>query len=165
MIFRTASPLASKQLSPSLVSSSPYVHLARRCGFPDKVAYKQDVKFLFLENLHDGGEGQGQEITSFFVRRSVYLAFFGKPAGWRRKGGLGVSSSPNNEGPREALILSAGSGMDDIEEQQIAVEEFERREQKRLEEERLVRERLVWLEQERLEREWLEQEGSEQQTD
>ena len=48
---------------------------ARRCGLPSEDSYKRDAPLLFIQNMHR--EFSDQEITSFFVRRSVYLAFFG----------------------------------------------------------------------------------------
>ena len=33
---------------------------------------------LFISNLHDVSEEQGDAITLFFVHRSVYFAFFGR---------------------------------------------------------------------------------------
>ena len=51
----------------------------KRCGLPILRHHETDRKLLFIDNLHREVERQG--ITSFFIRRSVYLAFFGLPAG------------------------------------------------------------------------------------
>ena len=47
----------------------------QRCGLPSEDSYERDAPQLFIQNIHR--EPSDQEITSFFVRRSVYLAFFG----------------------------------------------------------------------------------------
>lgn len=49
-----------------------------RCGMPQTRAHEQDSPLLFLDRLHDDVE-VADNITSFFVRRCVYFAFFGKP--------------------------------------------------------------------------------------
>jgi hypothetical protein len=47
----------------------------RRCGLPNEDSYERDAPLLFIQNMHR--EFSDREITSFFVRRSVYLSFFG----------------------------------------------------------------------------------------
>lgn len=54
-----------------------------RCGTQLADAYRNDVKFLYMHNLHDERDEQGEDITSFFVLRSQYFAFFGKPTASR----------------------------------------------------------------------------------
>ena len=76
-MFSTAKPLRAEQLSPVLVSDDPNAS-GNRCGFPDEQAWEEDSKLLFLSNLHNARREQGEAITSFFVRRSIYFAFFGK---------------------------------------------------------------------------------------
>lgn len=51
-----------------------------RCGMPRTRTHKQDSPLLFLDRLHADDVGVADTITSFFVRRCVYFAFFGKPA-------------------------------------------------------------------------------------
>lgn len=51
-----------------------------RCGMPTTRTHKQDSPLLFLDRLHADDVGVTDMITSFFVRRCVYFAFFGKPA-------------------------------------------------------------------------------------
>ncbi|KAG4414646.1 hypothetical protein IFR04_012217 [Cadophora malorum] len=51
-----------------------------RCGLPDEEAHARDAGSLSIANLHVEVTEQGQSITSFFVRRSVYFAFFGRPS-------------------------------------------------------------------------------------
>jgi Protein of unknown function (DUF3723) len=76
-MFSAAMLLRSEQLSPVLASEDPSAS-GDRCRFPDEEAHEEDSKLLFINNLYNTGEGQGEAITSFFVRRSVYFAFFGK---------------------------------------------------------------------------------------
>jgi hypothetical protein len=52
----------------------------KRCGVPNLRDHDRDKLSLFLDTLHDTNEKQYPEMTSFFVRRSVYFAFWGKPA-------------------------------------------------------------------------------------
>ena len=42
--------------------------------------YTKDSESLFINHLHNVDEEQGEGLTSFFVRKSIYLAFFGKPS-------------------------------------------------------------------------------------
>jgi hypothetical protein len=160
--------------SPALVSDNPDAS-GNRCGFPDKDAQQEDSKFLFIPQLHNESDEQGEDVTSFFVRRSVYLAFFGKSVN------LGMDSNPNHsQSPRQGtqqtgFSASQGLGMgrsgqqrSDREELERAEaerrkqerQEQERREQERREQERREQERR---EQERLEQERLEQERREQE--
>jgi hypothetical protein len=50
----------------------------KRCGIPERGAYETDKSSVFIDKLHNTS-GNCDEMTSFFVRRSVYFAFFGKP--------------------------------------------------------------------------------------
>jgi hypothetical protein len=50
-----------------------------RCGMPRMRTHKQDTPLLFVDRLHAEVE-VADTITTFFVRRCVYFAFFGKPA-------------------------------------------------------------------------------------
>jgi len=51
-----------------------------RCGFPNKEEHARDRESLFITNFHVKSGKQGASVTSFFVRGSVYFAFFGRPA-------------------------------------------------------------------------------------
>ncbi|ELR06849.1 hypothetical protein VC83_03930 [Pseudogymnoascus destructans] len=136
-LFATARPRNTDQSSPALVSDGPDAAGAR-CGFPDEEAHARDRKFLYISNLHADQDEQGESITSFFVRRSVYFAFFGR---------LEETSTPRsnpapppNSGADQAAAPEAGL---DTEQEGLR--------QNRVEEERLDRERseLAPLEQER----------------
>ena len=58
--------------------SGPGVILNNRYGTLRSWSYEEDRKFLFIDYLHDEREHQAEGITSFFVRKSIYLAFFGR---------------------------------------------------------------------------------------
>jgi len=46
--------------------------------FPNNKAHTQDATSLIITNLHIKVTRQGENITSFFVRRFIYFAFFSK---------------------------------------------------------------------------------------
>ena len=48
--------------------------------------YEQEKLLLFIDNLHSTDFESCDEITPFFVRRSVYLAFFDKLNDSNREG-------------------------------------------------------------------------------
>lgn len=62
-----------------LLADSTVKPRARR-GMPQTRTHKQDSPMLFLDRLHADDAGVADTITSYFVRRCVYFAFFGKPA-------------------------------------------------------------------------------------
>jgi hypothetical protein len=107
----------------------------KRCGIPRTQDYFQDQPFMFLDNLHNRQDQRCSEITSFFIRRSVFWAFFGD----RR-----LSEQP--------LLVPDRLEQDSIGRRRI---EQERLEQEKLEQEKLEQEKL---EQERLEQARLDQE-------
>ena len=49
-----------------------------RCGIPHDLDHDRDKRSLFLPTLHGSLESDQTRITSLFVRRSVYFAFFGQ---------------------------------------------------------------------------------------
>jgi hypothetical protein len=76
--LQTATEKEQRLAMPVLVTSSAGESLSRRCGRFFETAHDQDRDFLFLGTLHDTSSIQrGNSITSFFVRRSIYFAFFG----------------------------------------------------------------------------------------
>ena len=62
-----------------LVTDGPGETKDRRYGFPGIRDYEADQKFLFIDHLYDPKEEQGEGITSFYVRKFVYLDYFGRP--------------------------------------------------------------------------------------
>jgi hypothetical protein len=146
MLFSEARPITVGQASAAVeidCSDGP----PKRSGIPYALDHERDRLSLFLDKLHNTGEEQCDEMSSFFIRRSVYFAFFGKP------------SRPTPRSPEEVSLLdtpiSAPLGDDQVREEQ---EQLVRQEQERLareEQERLAREeqaRLAQEEQERQER-------------
>src|SRR5271170_5825862 len=64
---------------PLLVTTGSGEKKKWRCGTPTKRAYEKDGQFLVVGLLHSETEEEGEGITSFFVRKSMYLAFMGRP--------------------------------------------------------------------------------------
>jgi hypothetical protein len=69
----------SDQSMPLLVISGPRVLRKQRCGLLNAQVHEEDCRFVFINNLHNESQEQGEGITSFFVLRSKYFAFFGRP--------------------------------------------------------------------------------------
>lgn len=123
----------------------------RRCGLPSVEEYLEDSESLFINHLHDVDEEQGEGITSFLVRKSIYSAFFGKPSPLSLEG-----LHPRN---------NAVEGVQTLERQELERQEQERQDRERRKEERreqerqeLERQELERREQERRELERQEQE-------
>ena len=161
-MFSTATLLRSEQLTPVLVSDDPDAS-GNRCGFPDEQAQEEDSTLLFISSLHDASEEQGEAITSFFVRRSVYFAFFGKSMNLLANV-RSTHSQQSNTPAQQSGYSSQDSSLIRVPMENVVMEgvveeeeaEQERLEQERFEQEQLEQERLARLEQERLAR--LEQE-------
>ncbi|KAH6704267.1 hypothetical protein BKA61DRAFT_493502 [Leptodontidium sp. MPI-SDFR-AT-0119] len=65
-------------ITPPSVVDGPGESLPRRCGRFFQTAYEYERNYLYLDVLYDGTNARGKGITSIFVRRSIYFAFFGK---------------------------------------------------------------------------------------
>ena len=76
--------------SPILVSRS--VKQKTRCGHPTMPALQQDRPLLFLDSLH--AEEVPDKVTTFFVRRCVYFAFFGPQPSFRQEGVATTAATP-----------------------------------------------------------------------
>jgi hypothetical protein len=75
----TATKKSPHPVTPALVTDGVGLDLPRRCGRFFETAHDQDRELLFLETLNSTFQNQrGKSITSFFVRRCVYFAFFGE---------------------------------------------------------------------------------------
>jgi hypothetical protein len=133
--FNSAKEETSDSMITDMISSSGT--LPKRCGIPRNRDYEQDQPLLFMDNMHDV-EGE-REITSFFVRRSVYFAFFGKPSR--------TDGNTNYEQERER----AEATRQEQERQEQGKQEQERKEQERQEQERQEQERQERERQERVE--------------
>jgi hypothetical protein len=64
-----------------------------RCGYPKTRDFQRDQAQLFVDHIHKMSEVP-EKITSFFVRRCIYLAFFGPPPSMA--GGNHLSLSQEN---------------------------------------------------------------------
>ncbi|KAI9775932.1 MAG: hypothetical protein M1839_000721 [Geoglossum umbratile] len=89
----TRQPMYKK---PALLVDGSGEALERRCGRTFENAYRNDWKFLFLDVLYDPVPGEGKGISSFYVRSSVYFAFFGRY----------ISSSSTNTIPHQEDDMS-----------------------------------------------------------
>ena len=132
--------------------------LPKRCGIPRMQDYEQDQSLLFLTNLHDyKQEDRGGQMTPFFIRRSVFLAFFGETQ---------LSRQPLTE--QESCEQEVFDGQR-MEQERLGRERLERErlEREKLERDKLEREKLERekLEREKLERERLERERLAQERD
>jgi len=83
----------SGQSKPAYVVDGPGECQERRCACPFDLAYEHSKEFLFLDNMHNTDKSQGSSIQPVFVRRSVYLAYFG--------GRVSYSEPESNERERE----------------------------------------------------------------
>ena len=129
----------SETSKPLLFTDGAGVKKKRRCGLPSVDEYVKDSDSLFINHLHNVDEEQGEGLTSFFVRKSIYSAFFGKP-----------SSLPSEELHPEGDAIEQG--------QELKRQELERHERERGEEEEQERQEL---ERQELERQKLEKQKQE----
>ncbi len=181
----TVARARSERSKPLLVTDGAGEIKKRRCGLPRVEDYVEDGEFLFVNHLHNEEEEQGEGITSFFVRKSVYFAFFGRSLPLTLDSIPRVSDRTDEDMNRsqdahipqerreqeqqrqELERQEQEQQRQELERQELERQELERQElerqeqeQQRLEQERLEQERL---EQERLEQERLEQERLEQE--
>jgi hypothetical protein len=75
--------------------ADPVLPSSSRCGLPQRRVHQQDLPFLFLDRLDVNAGWGGEQISTLFVRRCVYLAFFG--------------ASPNRLGQCQEFIPEAAS--------------------------------------------------------
>ena len=71
--------LNSREVTPRLVTTGPGESLKRRYGFPRADTFERDRHSLFLQNLCEGRDEIGEGITSFFVLKYWFIAFFNPP--------------------------------------------------------------------------------------
>jgi len=171
----TVARARSERSKPLLVTDGAGEIKKRRCGLPRVEDYVEDGEFLFVNHLHNEEEEQGEGITSFFVRKSVYFAFFGRSLPLTLDSIPRVSDRTDEDMNRsqDAHIPQERREQEqqrqELERQELERQEQEqqRQEQERQEQERQEQEQqrleLERLEQERLEQERLEQERLEQE--
>ena len=134
---------SSETSKPLLITDGAGVKKKRRCGLPSVEEYTKDSEFLFINHLHNVDEEQGEGLTSFFVRKSIYFAFFGKPS----------SLSLEEMHPKDDAIEQG----QELERQELERQELERHERERGEEEEQERQERERQELERQDREREEQ--------
>ena len=89
-IFSRARPVAFKTRPPTCTSQSPKL---KRHGVPRVADHKHDKTHLFLPHMESNIDCDQSHVTSFFVRMSMYRAFFGQ--------------SPISSEEREELLTAA----------------------------------------------------------
>jgi hypothetical protein len=65
-------------IKPPVVVDGPGKPLPQRCGRFFQTAYEYERNYLFLDVLYNTTDARGKGITLFFIRRSIYFAFFGR---------------------------------------------------------------------------------------
>ena len=161
----TVARARSERSKPLLVTDGAGEIKKRRCGLPRVENYVENGEFLFVNHLHNEEEEQGEGITSFFVRKSVYFAFFGRSLP------LTLDSIPRvSDRTDEDMNRSQGAHIPQErreQEQQRQKLERQKQEQQRQEQERQEQEQqrleLKRLKQERLEQERLKQDQERQE--
>ncbi|KAL5331275.1 hypothetical protein ACEPPN_000804 [Leptodophora sp. 'Broadleaf-Isolate-01'] len=106
--LRTAR-LNSSPSPPLHVTSRDGVAMPARSGIPSTEAYEEDRDSLFVTHLHSEQQHLGEGITSFFVRKSVYLAFFGRLMSTNSRNDGSVRGSSPYVPERPASGNSSGS--------------------------------------------------------
>ncbi|KAL3705906.1 hypothetical protein TMatcc_006915 [Talaromyces marneffei ATCC 18224] len=100
--FSMATPREHPQL-PSLVDST--AGLKERCGIPSGQAQRHDHRLLFLDRLHTDRVAISGTVSTWYVRRNVYFAFFGRLP----SNSLGVPVSISSTFPRDRDVTSRPS--------------------------------------------------------
>jgi hypothetical protein len=105
--FSAAVPCEPER-SPELLADST-VKARARCGTPQKRTHKQDNLRLFIDYLHNDEVTISETITTFFVRRCVYFAFFGKPWSHNRRYATHGVGPPGDSPPPSPLFVGDDS--------------------------------------------------------
>jgi hypothetical protein len=65
---------------PSITVAAGGEPIAQRCGIPHEGSQAGDLQYLFLDKLYQPKDfylDAGDEISSFYIKRAIYFAFFG----------------------------------------------------------------------------------------
>ena len=149
------------QTTPPLVTSGRGEDIEQRCGLPKLAAFEEDRDSLFVHHLDDERDECGEGITSFFVRRWVYLDFLGRPRGTVR-----LASAAGEQEGQEHAQQNQAQVQREREAQEREVQEREeqaQREQEAREREAREREEQAQREREAREREAREREARERE--
>ena len=76
-LFAKARRIDEGQEPVCLVRNGSGESIERRFGWPWRRAHAESAKHLYLENMHCPDSSRQGELTPFFIRRDVYLSFFG----------------------------------------------------------------------------------------
>ena len=79
------------ELIPITVTTGPGENINRRHGLPRMNTFREDKNYLYLDNLFREQDGTGEGITSFFVLKSWFMAFFGS---WPGRASSTESANP-----------------------------------------------------------------------
>lgn len=75
-MYRSAAEEKPPESTPRMLLEGPGESMARRRGRHWEDAYEYDRHFMFLTIFRQPVEGRGNSVSSLFVRRSVFRAFF-----------------------------------------------------------------------------------------
>lgn len=101
MLMEDAEPPSTTNAPESIpitVTTGPGVNIKRRCGLPRTDTFKGDKEYLYLDNLCREKDETGEGITSFFVLKSWFIAFFGL---WPESASSMGSPSPQSPAPSQ----------------------------------------------------------------
>jgi hypothetical protein len=76
-LFAKAKRIDSGHEPVCLVRDGSGEGIERRFGWPWRRAHAESARHLYLENMHCPNPSRQGELTPFFIRRDVYLSFFG----------------------------------------------------------------------------------------
>lgn len=108
--FAKAVPEQPKQ--PQGLLADSVMKLKTRAGEPQTRTHKQDGPLLFLDRLHADID-VGDNVTSFFVRRCVYFAFFGKSA-WLTSSHISTTGHTGPEQPPSPMFVESDAPLADM---------------------------------------------------
>ncbi|KAK5069383.1 hypothetical protein LTR51_008633 [Lithohypha guttulata] len=77
-LYGMAQPRDAPAGRPQLIVEGPGENdIGRRCGRPHRHAFEESAAFMSLNNLHMNDSTKLGGLSAFYVRRHVYLSFFG----------------------------------------------------------------------------------------
>jgi Protein of unknown function (DUF3723) len=85
------SPTDAPEFIPITVTTGPGEDIKLRSGLPRMNTFREDKNYLYLDNLCREQDETGEGITSFFVLKSWFMAFFGS---WPGRASSTESSNP-----------------------------------------------------------------------
>lgn len=101
--------LDTQESVPLLVTTGPGESIKHRCGLPHTDTFETDRKYLFLHNLCEERDETSEGVTSFFVLKSWFAAFFNPPR-WTRS--VVSTESPHPPLPQAAHQHVHGGDVD-----------------------------------------------------